>query len=105
MNRRNFLRLVAGTSTACALPATAFAGNNLSTADEAFLDDMERSGCRYFQEQASPVNGQVLDRAVAVSDGKLDPRRMASIAATGFGLTSLCIADKRSYMPRKVIVE
>jgi hypothetical protein len=66
---------------------------------------MQRRACRYFAEQASPINGQVLDRALAASDGKLDPRRMASIAATGFGLTSLCIADKRSYMPKKAIVD
>jgi hypothetical protein len=30
---------------------------------------------------------------------------MASIAATGFGLTALCIADKRSYQPRPQIIE
>jgi hypothetical protein len=105
MQRRGFLRLAAGVSTVCALPAMALSGTNLSAGDEAFLDDMQRRGCRYFVEQASPVNGQVLDRSIAASDGKLDPRKMASIAATGFGLTSLCIADNRGYMPHKAIVD
>jgi len=30
---------------------------------------------------------------------------MASIAATGFGLTALCIADRRGYLPHAQIVE
>ena len=30
---------------------------------------------------------------------------MASIAATGFGLTALCIADHRGYLPHAQIVE
>ena len=30
---------------------------------------------------------------------------MASIAATGFGLTALCIADQRGYLPHAQIVE
>jgi hypothetical protein len=38
-------------------------------------------------------------------NGALDPRRMSSIAATGFGLTALCIADSRNYLPRAQIVE
>jgi hypothetical protein len=38
-------------------------------------------------------------------DGRPDPRRMASIAATGFGLAALCIADERGYLPHAQIVE
>ena len=50
--------------------------------------------------------GQVLDRVNWVnSSGALDPRRMASIAATGFGLSALCIADKRTYQPHAQIIE
>ncbi len=72
----------------------------LTADDVAFLDEMERRGCLYFIEQAGPLTGQVLDRAVnRTSTGALDPRRSASIAATGFGLTSLCIADSRGYLP------
>jgi hypothetical protein len=73
--------------------------------DEAFLDDLERQGCLFFWEQASPVTGQILDRARNDLAGARDPRRMASIAATGFGLTALCIADRRGYLPHAQIVE
>ncbi len=76
----------------------------LTAADEAFLDDMQRRGCLYFLEQADPDSGQVQDRAKAVGlDGALDPRKLSSIAATGFGLTALCIAHKRGYAPPEFI--
>ncbi len=72
----------------------------LTAEDVAFLEEMERRGCLYFSEQAGPATGQVLDRAVnRTSTGAMDRRRPASIAATGFGLTALCIADSRGYMP------
>lgn len=76
----------------------------LSAADEGFLDEMQRRGCLFFLEQADPDSGQVLDRAKAAGlDGAMDTRRLASIAATGFGLTALCIAHKRGYAPADVI--
>ena len=77
-----------------------------SNGDDAFLDDLERHGCLFFWEQASATTGQILDRARNnLSGGERDPRRMASTAATGFGLTALCIADHRSYLPHAQIVE
>ena len=76
----------------------------ITAADEALLDDLERRGSLYFFEQADPDSGQVLDRAKAASpDGALDARRLSSIAATGFGLTALCIAHKRGYMPADAV--
>ncbi len=81
------------------------ASYTLTPADDAFLDDMERRACLYFIEQAGPSTGQVLDRATNNSTGQLDPRPMASIAATGFGLTALCIADHRGYHPPAQILE
>jgi len=77
----------------------------LSREDEALLDEMEKSGSLFFWEQGSPNTGQVLDRARHDLNGARDPRRMASIAATGFGLTALSIADKRGYFPHAQIVE
>lgn len=66
----------------------------------AFLDEMERQACLYFYEQADPSTGQILDRANnRITAGQLDPRFASSIAATGFGLTALCIADSRGYLP------
>ncbi len=90
-------------------PAFALAGTPssfpLDSGDEAFLDELERLGSLYFWEQGSPETGQVLDRARHNLNGARDPRRMASIAATGFGLTALCIADRRGYLPHQQVLE
>ena len=70
--------------------------NALSKEDEAFLEDLQRRSFRYFDEQADPATGQVRDRAR--TDGSPhdeNHRDVASIAATGFGLASLCIAAER----------
>src|SRR5215471_8058959 len=62
------------------------AQNTLSQEEDTFLDEMERSACLYFYEQADPGTGQVLDRAVnRTSTGERDRRFVSSIAATGFG--------------------
>ena len=72
----------------------------LSDEDLAFLEEMEHSACLFFTEQADPSTGQVLDRAVnKTSTGEFDSHFASSIAATGFGLTALCISDRRSYFP------
>ncbi|MBS1820522.1 MAG: hypothetical protein JST61_00865 [Acidobacteria bacterium] len=72
----------------------------LNAADTVFLDEMERQACLYFYEQADPSTGQVLDRANnRTANGQIDSRFVSSIAATGFGLTALCIADRRRYLP------
>jgi hypothetical protein len=98
MRRRHLLKLLAATAV---VPPSAYASAApLTEADDTFLEELERRGCLYFSEQASPQSGQVLDRAKwSNNDGALDRRRMASIAATGFGLSALCIADKRGYQP------
>ncbi len=56
---------------------------------------MERRACLFFFEQAHPSTGLVLDRAR--TSGRED-RTVASIAATGFGLSALCIASQRGYL-------
>jgi hypothetical protein len=108
VSRRQVLRSLAAMAAADALPAAYAMGkehNRLSREDEGLLDDLEKSGCLLFWEQGSPDTGQVLDRARYDLNGARDPRRMASIAATGFGLTALCIADKRRYFAHAAIVE
>ena len=114
MNRRKVMAML---SSAALVPhvsafaygqrkVTASQDSSLNSQDDAFLDDLERRGCLYFVEQAGAKSGQVLDRAASNNaDGKRDPRLMASIAATGFGLTALCIADRRGYLPHAQIVE
>ncbi|MEO6805997.1 MAG: glucoamylase family protein [Edaphobacter sp.] len=72
----------------------------LSDDDIAFLEEMEHAACLFFSEQVDPASGQVLDRAYSKNaTGQLDSHFVSSIAATGFGLTALCISDRRGYFP------
>src|SRR5713101_5698606 len=82
--------------------ARAGAATSLSQADERLLDEVEQAGFRYFWECADAQTGLVKDRSGA--DGP-DAREAASIAATGFGLTALCIADQRRWKPRAELRE
>lgn len=69
--------------------------------DEDFIEDLERRSFRYFLEQSDARTGLVNDRAR--SDGsEIDEnhRNVASIAATGFGLTALCIGAERGWIAR-----
>src|ERR1035437_6013023 len=108
MSRRQMVKAVAA-AAGCALGPGVIAFANepwkLSKEDEAFLDDLERQGCLVFWEQGSAKTGQGLDRARNALTGALDPRRQASIASAGFGLTALCIADRRGYLPHAEILE
>lgn len=108
MNRRELLKAMAAAAGCALVPNwAALAGEpwKSSKEDEAFLDDVQRQGCMFFWEQGSPNTGQILDRARNDLTGGRDLRRMASIASTGFGLTALCIADRREYLPHVQIVE
>ncbi len=69
--------------------------------DDQFLDEIQRAIFLYFWEQASATTGQVKDRAVATGN---DSSTVSSIAATGFGLTALCIGDRRGYMDSADVV-
>jgi hypothetical protein len=62
---------------------------------DTLLEDLVKSGFFYFWEAADPNTGLVRDRVLA--DGQPDPRQIGSIAATGFGLTALCIGAERGY--------
>lgn len=104
--RRQFLR--GALTGAAALPfaaktlaSTLALGNTESElSDSALLDAIERTGFEFFWNESNPHSGLVLDRANA-NGGSV--RRKASIAATGFGLTALCIGAERGYRPRKEI--
>lgn len=108
MSRRQMLKSMAA-AAGCALAPRAVASEEesrkLSKVDEAFLDDLVRQGCLFFWEQGSAATGQILDRARNDLNGARDPRRMASIAATGFGLTALCIADHHGYLPHAAVAD
>lgn len=70
--------------------------------DDAFLEDLQRRSFRFFWEQADPATGLVRDRAGA--DGgpsaNVRSRDVASIASVGFGLTGICIAERRGWVMR-----
>ena len=75
--------------------------HQFSPRDERFLEDLERRSFQYFWDQASPATGLVLDRTK--TDGTPadeDHRYIASIAATGFGLTAICIGSERGWINR-----
>ena len=110
LSRRSMVQLAVGAAAASALPAwgmsTAIPIAQVSAADDAFLDDMQRRAAMFFWEQADAASGQVLDRAYwDNTDGKMrSVRPLSSIAATGYGLSTLCIADQRGYLPHEDIV-
>ena len=70
--------------------------------EDTFLEDLERACFQFFWDQVNPFAGLVKDRSHA---GGPDSRNVASIAATGFGLTALCIADHRGWQDQKRIRE
>lgn len=80
-------------------PQTVLATQKFSREDELFLEDLERRLFTYFWEQADSQTGLVPDRA-RMDGSSLDDnhRDVASIAATGFGLTALCIGAERGWI-------
>jgi hypothetical protein len=66
-----------------------------SDSDDALLQELEASNFRYFWEQANPDTGIVRDRCNVRSPDRSD---VGSLAATGFGLTALCIGEKRGFI-------
>jgi hypothetical protein len=76
-------------------------GDGYPGTDDQLLEEIEKAGFHFFWEQAHPTTGQVKDRALAAGN---DTRTVSSIAATGFGLTALCIGDQRGYQPHAAIV-
>jgi hypothetical protein len=78
------------------VPEHPAASPSLSQEDDKFLDDLENRNFQYFWEQANPKTGLVKDRCnVKINDEGI----VASIAATGFGLTALCLGQKRGWIP------
>jgi hypothetical protein len=70
-------------------------GFKLSKEDDQFLDDLEKANFQFFWDQADPGTGLIKDRC---NVRETDKTVVASIAATGFGLTAICIAAKRGYI-------
>jgi hypothetical protein len=113
MTRRELLRSAAW--TAASLPLSRFglamAKQKAFTepdavpyagSDEALLEEIERAAFDFFWTEAGARTGQVKDRALL--NGK-DSRLVASIGATGFGLSGLCIGEARGYGKKNNIAE
>ena len=66
--------------------------------DERLLDEIEHTSFLYFWEQANPQTGLIKDRCNARTN---DTGVVGSIASTGFGLTAICIAEKRGFIPHE----
>jgi len=78
----------------------------LSHDDDTLLEDLERRAFVYFWEEADPGTGLVRDRARADGSAMDEHHRdVASIAATGFGLTALCIGADHHWKDPKAIRE
>ena len=83
------------------LPAKAIPAAKISQTDDEFLEDLSRKTFRFFWEQTDKETGLTADRARA--DGTSLPPdhesyNIASSAATGFALTSLCAAAERNWI-------
>jgi hypothetical protein len=109
VTRRNLLRISAFAGAAVLLGRStalgSLSGNSATpaeTGDDQFLDDVERASFEFFWNEAGKSTGQVKDRALLSGN---DTRPMSSIAATGFGLTALCIADRRGYRKTSEIID
>src|SRR5246127_1763544 len=84
-------------------PANPPSSSTLSDTDRDFLYELECLTFRYFWEQANPATGLVKDRCNVRTP--TDNGVVASIAATGFGLTSLCIAEEEGFVLRNQAIE
>lgn len=74
----------------------------LSKRDRAFLEELSYRSFLFFWEQADPHTGLIPDRALVVglpAPGSV--RNVANIAATGFGLTALCLAAQHGWITRE----
>src|ERR1700686_2085050 len=105
-SRRQFLRVAL--TGAATLP---FAGKivasyllnaptDLLASDAALLNEIESGAFEFFWNEVNPDTGLVLDRANASGGSTCS---FSSIAASGFGLTALCIGHEREYRSRSQI--
>ncbi len=105
MTRRRVLSILGGAAASMPLLGTSMfscggggSGGTIppppNITDEQLLDQIERACFQFFWTEASPTTGLVKDRALANGG---DTRTLSSIAATGFGLTALCIGAQRGY--------
>jgi len=83
-------------------PASNAGGAGLSAEDDQLLNEVENASVLFFWEQGNPKTGMVKDRCNVHAER---PGDAASIAATGFGLTALCIGEQRGFIPTAAALE
>jgi hypothetical protein len=99
ISRRDFLRALAAGSSGLLLEnvvSSSIASNSKPDTND-LLVEIERRACLYFYEQADPQTGLVKDRARHTGP---DTHTISSIAATGFGLSAMCIAHQNGFLKR-----
>ncbi len=76
-------------------PAAPPEPTSLTPLDEQFLNELEQANFLFFWEQANPQTGLVRDRCnVRAKETSI----VSSVASTGFGLTAICIGEKRGFV-------
>jgi len=110
LSRRRLLRHLAGAGAALPVwselvlpaglsahstPEPAMGPSTLAPEDDQFLEELEKANFLFFWEQGDAQTGLVKDRSRA---NPPDTTTVASIAATGFGLTAICIGQQRGYV-------
>jgi hypothetical protein len=102
-SRRAFLVSSAGAIVAArnafSASSPAPASRVLATSDRQFLEDYEKRCFRFFWDQWNSRTGLFMDRAHL--DGGPSGNNVASSAATGFGLTALCIGAEHGWVTRE----
>src|SRR5579872_3784845 len=93
-SRREFLKNSLG-GMCFSLLASELSAKRKSGEAVNLLLEMERRACRFFYEQTDPETGFVKDRATHTEP---DTHTISSIAATGFGLSALCVAHANRFL-------
>jgi len=75
-----------------AISAPKLSWENLDEEEQRFLDEVQRRSFLYFWEKSHPYTGLVYDRA--------SNPEVSSIAATGFGLSAICVAERQGWISR-----
>jgi hypothetical protein len=107
--------------SACTKQSSKSTGRPYEGTDEQLLEEIQKASFEFFWNEAEAKSGQVRDRANATTplkpkeglngapttapESSHDHYRMSSIAATGFGLSALCIGERRGYRSSKEITE
>lgn len=81
------------------IPAASHTPAPVKPEDAKFLEDCARRSFGYFWDHWNAKTGLVQDRAGV--DGSPSGNNVASLAATGFGLSALCIAAIRGWVPKE----